>query len=126
MRALIDLALAITEKERNASEVSPMVQKALEKHREEREEAASNDIVSLLREIESHKLNERQQIRILKNQLKKVTAGLNDLDRRWAYAQKSNNFLPVLKFFGRVTAHDIANPADFEELTSVPSDFTEE
>lgn len=126
MNALVELALAISEKERASDDVSPMVKKALEKHRVEREEAASNDIVDLLRIIESHKLEKRQAIRKLKSQLKQEIAALGDLDRRWAYAQSSNNFLPVLGFFDRVTRNDLINPDDFDELTSVPKDFKTE
>ena len=123
MKALVELALAINEKEKASEEVSPMVQKALEKHREEREEAASNDIVKLLRQIEQHKMGERQNIRRLKADLKRTIDRLADLDRRWAFAQKTNNFLPVLAFFGQVNPHDLANPADFDALTKVPDDF---
>jgi len=124
MRALVELALAISEKEKAAGDVSPMVQKALEKHRQEREEAASNDIVTLLRDIESHKLAKRQEIRRLKAELKRTVSSLDDLDRRWAFAQSSNNFLPVLAFFNRVAPRDLANPEDFETLTKVPADFS--
>lgn len=123
MRALVELALAVSEKERASSEVSPMVQKALEKHRAEREEAASNDIVSLLRTIESHKQLKRQTIRQLKHQLRAEVAALDDLDRRWAFAQSSNNFLPVLQFFKLVMPQDLASPDEFAGLTKVPEDF---
>lgn len=123
MRALVELALAVAEKERSGGDVSPMVQKALEKHRKEREEAASDEIVELLRTIERHKLGERQTVRRLKAQLKQVVNALDDLDRRWAFAQATNNFLPVLAFFGRVNRHDLANPDEWDVLTTVPSDF---
>ena len=123
MRALVELALAINEEERQSDEASSMVQKALEKHRAEREEAASNDIVELLRMIDSHKTEKRQSIRQLKATLKKTIANLGDLDRRWAYAQKTNNFIPVLEFFNKVEAGDLSNPSDFAALSVVPGDF---
>lgn len=126
MQALIELAMAINEKERASEDVSPMVAKALEKHRVEREEAASNDIVALLRRIESHKLEKVREIRRKKVELKKTVAGLDDLDRRWAYAQSTNNFLPVLAFFGEVDRNDMVSPEDFDALTRVPSDFKAE
>jgi len=123
MRALIDLALAVEEGEKVREGVSETVKKALEKHRMEREEAASNDIVALLRRIEAHKLGSRAQIRRLKAELKKITSGLNDLDRCWEYAQSTNNFIPVLAFFGEVSASDLADPSSFESLSAVPADW---
>jgi len=126
MRSLVELALAINEKERVPESANPVVKKALEKHRAEREEAASNDIVSLLRKIEEHKLVNRRSIRQLKARLKEAKAALDDLDRRWEYAQQTSNFLPVLKFFNAVVPHDLANPADFDGLTSVPADWLED
>lgn len=122
MNALVELALAVTE-ENETTGVSDMVKKALEKHRSEREEAAANDIVALLRTIEQHKQQQRATIRRLKGELSRAKAGLDDLDRRWAFAQKTNNFLPVLAFFNRVQRHQLANPDDFDTLTSVPKDF---
>jgi len=123
MKSLVELALAVTENEKQRENVSPVVKKALAKHREEQEEAASNDIVALLRRIETHKLEVRGDIRRIKAQLKSSVAGLGDLDRRWAYAESTANFLPVLAFFNLVSASDLANPADFQTMTTVPADF---
>lgn len=122
MQALVELALAATEEERTTG-VSELVRKALTQHREEQQEAASNEIVSLLRRIEKDKQTQRREIRRLKAQLKRTKGNLDDLDRRWAYAQKTNNFLPVLRYFDMVRSYDLANPEDFDSLTSVPSDF---
>lgn len=123
MNALVDLALAISEKEKTPETASALVKSALEQHRVEKEAAASQDIVALLRQIEQHKLKARGDIRKAKVALKKLVAGLDDLDRRWEYAQATNNFLPVLAYFGKVTTHDLADPSDFERLTNVPGDW---
>jgi hypothetical protein len=123
MNALVELALAISEKEKVSEDVSDVVKTALEKHRQEREEAASNDIVALLRQIETHKLEQRRNIRKLKSELNCTVKALDDLDRRWAYAQATNNFLPVLAFFHSVSPNDLVNSEDFDLLTTVPADF---
>jgi predicted nucleic acid-binding Zn-ribbon protein len=126
MNALVELALTIEDEGRVPENVSPVVQAALEKHRAEKAEEASNDIVALLRQIEKHKLAKRSEIRKLKAQLKTLVAGLTDLDRRWAFAQTTSNFLPVLSFFDMVSRHDLADPSAFERLTQVPTDFRAE
>jgi len=126
MNALVELALAISEDNKTPDTASELVKAALAKHRIEKTEAASNDIVDLLRTMESHKVKVRSDIRKAKAALKKLVAGLNDLDRRWEYAQSTNNFLPVLAFFGKVQAHELADPSDFDRLTAVPEDFVAE
>lgn len=126
MQALVELALAVHESERESESVSPIVKAALKKHREEQQEAASNDIVGLLRKMESQKLQTRKSIRRLKAELKTEKAKLDDLDRRWAYAQQTANFLPVLAFFGMIHKHDVSSPEDFDTLIRVPSDWTPE
>jgi len=123
MQALVELALAINEKEENTDKVSDLVADALEKHRKERQEAASNDIVALLRRIDSHKREERRVIRELKSKLNTTVEGLKVLDRQWDYAQETNNFMPVLKFFGEVRPSDLENSSEFEKLTTVPDDW---
>jgi hypothetical protein len=55
--------------------------------------------------------------------VKKLVSGLNDLDRRWAYAQETSNFLPVLAYFERVSPNDLSDPSDFARLTTVPADW---
>lgn len=121
--ALVDLALAVSEQERSIEDVSPVVKKALEKHKAEQEEAASNSIVELLRTIENYKVTTRRDIRRLKSQLKKMTSCLNQLDHCWDYAQKTSNFLPVLAFLGKLNKHDLPNPEDYDKLTQVPENF---
>lgn len=122
MKALIELALAVSEGEQT-QDVSPLVKQALEQCKAESEAAAATDIVALVRKIEAHKLDERKKIRHAKAQLKRMVAALEDLDRRWAFAQGSNNFLPVLAFFGEVSPNDLLNPDDFDKLTNVPADW---
>lgn len=123
MKALVELAMAISDKEKTSDSVSPMVKKALEKHREEREEAASNDIVSLLRDIEQHKNHSRAQIKRLKAQVSGEVKKLNDLDRRWAYAEETSNFIPALAFFNLVNEADLTVPEDWDKLSQVPADW---
>jgi len=122
MKALVELALAINEEERSSEGVSEVVAKALKKHKEASEEAATTDIVDLLRKIEEHKQTRRIEIRAAKAKLKTLTSELKDLDRRWAFAQKKNNFLPVLKFFNLLTP-GVIPVGEVEALTTVPSDF---
>lgn len=123
MKALVALALAVQEGERSSNTVSPTTKKALEKYRLESEEAASNDIVELMRRIEDTKLATRATIRKLKAQTNAAVKGLNDLDRRWDYAQETDNFLPVLAYFGSIGPSDLSNPEDFAKLTTVPDDW---
>lgn len=125
MKALVDLAVAVEERETTTG-VSEMVQRALEAHKATRQEAAFQDIAELVEKIETHKLTQRAEIRRLKAGLKKITNGLDTLDRCWAFAQKSNNFMPVLAFFNLVSPDDLANPEDFNKMTSVPPDFVVE
>lgn len=122
MKALIDLAVAVAEKEEN-SNMSPVVQKAMEKHRQEREEAASNDIVELLRMMEGFKAQARKDIKRARVEMNRLKGRLDEVDRRWAYAESTANFLPVLQFFNKVVACDLTNPEDFDQLTSVPRDW---
>ena len=124
MRALVELALAISDKEKTSESASPVVQKAMEKHRAEREESASDDIVQLLREIEETKIRKRAEIRLLKAKVSKAVSGLKDLDRRWAYAEETSNFLPVLAYFDRANSNDLSNPDEWDKLSQVPADFT--
>jgi hypothetical protein len=124
MKALVELAEAISEGEK-AQDVSELVQSALEQYKAETKSAASTDIVSLVRKIEQHKVEKKKEIRRLKRSLNDVIGGLKELDRRWAYAQKSNNFMPVLEHFGLVDRNQLVNPSDFDELVRVPSDFKE-
>jgi hypothetical protein len=123
MRALVELALAVSEEENVSSDVSELVKSALEEHRKNQADVAKNDIVELLRKMESFKGEKRHSIRNLKAQLKEVVNTLNALDRAWEFAQSTNNFLPVLRVFDQVHPHDLANPADFEVLTTVPKEF---
>ncbi|MHA2279972.1 MAG: hypothetical protein ACXAC5_03725 [Promethearchaeota archaeon] len=122
MKALIELAMAVSEGEQ-ARDVSDLVKQAMEQFRAESEAAASTDIVELVRTIEAHKVAERKSIKKLKVDLKRMVAKLEDLDRRWAYAQSTNNFLPVLVFFGKAHASDLINPDDFDKLSTVPADW---
>ena len=100
-----------------------MVKQALEAHRASKKAAAFQDIADLVDRIEGHKVAERAKIRKIKVELRKVTSALDELDRRWAYAQETNNFVPVLAFFNMVSANDLANPDDFAKLSSVLADW---
>jgi len=122
MKALVDLAMAVQDGERT-QDVSPLVKQALEQFKTEREAEASTEIVELVRKIEQYKITHRDAIRKLKVQIKALVSDLETLDLRWAYAQQSNNFLPVLAFFEMVHRTDLLNPADFDKLTAVPSEF---
>lgn len=124
MKALVELAQAISEGSEQIQDVSELVQAAMEQCKEEALDAAKSDIVTLVRKISAHKVTAVAEIRKLKVAMKKLTSALDDLDRRWAYSQATNNFLPVLAFFNEVNPSDLANPDDFNKLTSVPSDFT--
>lgn len=122
MKALIELATSVLEGEK-AQDVSDLVKSALEQIQAENQAKAASDIVALVRRIEAHKLEQRTEIRRLKAQLNKIVAGLDDLDRCWAYAQKTNNFLPVLKLFGLVQPRDLLDASTFDAVTSVPDSF---
>lgn len=123
MKALVNLALAVAEKQKAASSLSPIVKLALKKHKEKTEEDSSDAIVELLRLIEDSRVNGVAELRRLKIQQKAIKAGLDDLDRRWAFGEATANFVPVLAFFNKVKPSDFANKSDFEELSSVPSDW---
>jgi len=122
MKALIELATSVLEGEK-AQDVSDLVKSALEQIQAENQAKAASDIVDLVRKIETHKVEQRTEIRKLKAQLNKVVAGLDDLDRRWAYAQKTNNFLPVLRVFGLVQPHDLLDHSTYDAVTNVPDSF---
>ena len=122
MRALIDLATSVLEGEK-AQDVSDLVKSAMRQIRAENEAKAASDIVSLVRKIEEHKVTKRTEIRQLKAKLNQIVAALNDLDRRWEYAQGSNNFLPVLRFFDMVVPSDLVDPSSFDDVTTVPTSF---
>ena len=123
MKSLVDLAFSVQEQVKSMDSVSPMVQKALDAHRSEREEAASKDIVEVLRAMDRSKSQSVKTIRRLKAELKRTKAALDELDRAWAYAQETANFLPVLAALGQIGAYDLPEPDRFAELTTVPSDF---
>jgi hypothetical protein len=124
MKSLVDLAFSVQEQARSMDSVSPMVQKALDAHRKEQEEAASKDIVETLRSLERRKAEDVRKVRRLKAELKRAKTGLDDLDRAWAYAQETANFLPLLAALGQIGPYDLPEPDRFHELTQVPSDFT--
>lgn len=127
MQALIDLSLSANDEQKQDSNVSEVVRRALTKHREEQAEAASTEIVALLRRMEAHKVTARKEIRQLRNRAKHEVARLAELDRAWAYAEQTNNFLPVLVYFGiPVSRHDFSDPAEYERMTQVPEDFNPE
>jgi hypothetical protein len=119
MRTLVDLAIAVSEGEK-AENVSPLVKSAMEQYRAEREAQAATEIVELVRTIEGRKVETRKEIRQLKEKMRKLTSALDDLDRRWEFAQATNNFIPVLAFFQMASAHDLPNPDDFARLSMVP------
>lgn len=124
MKALVELAQAVAEGEKS-QDVSELVQSAMDQYREETKSAASADIVALVRKIETHRQEQRLEIRRAKAKLKQIIAGLEDMDRRWAYAQSTNNFMPVLELFSLVNRDDLVNPADFDTLARVPADWKE-
>lgn len=119
--SLLDLALSAEEDGRAVK--SEVVRAALEQHRKEQAEKASSDIVALLKDMDKHKLESRAKIRKLKANLATVVNSLKVMDRAWAYAEETSNFLPVLACFGRVAPHDLPNPDDFQRLTTVPADW---
>lgn len=123
MEALIELAVAVAEKDKAGKDIKPVVKKALEKKREEQEEASSNDIVFLLRQMEGFKRSYRKEIKQLKAKINKMVKEMNDLDRRWSYGEKTANFLPVLRFFNLISPDALGDPDEFDSLTSVPDDF---
>ena len=123
MKSLVELAFAVQEKGVSAGDVSELVAKSMKQHQAKKEEEACDDIVALLSKIDRRKLNDRTEVRRLRAQANSIVKRMGELDRAWAYAQSSNNFLPVLALFGEVTSHDMPDPQQFSEMTTVPADF---
>lgn len=125
MRALIDLALAVSDGEKVANNVSDVVRQALEQMKVERESAAAQDIVSVLKTMEVERTKSRKEIRRLKMEAKRLVDRLNQMDRAWAFAQETNNFVPVLRHLGLAQESDF-EPEDFAKLSEIPADWTPE
>jgi len=118
---LVELALASVET--NGSVSSELVQEALEEYRKEQKAASGKEIIALLKEMDTFKLRTRGELRKVRAQEHKLKASLDAVDRAWAYAEETNNFLPVLALFGKVQRHDMPNPDDFDKLTTVPAEW---
>jgi len=118
---LVELALASVET--NGSVSSDLVQSALEEYRKEQKQASGKEIIGLLKSIDEFKLKTRAELRKVRATENKLKSALDTMDRAWAYAEVTNNFLPVLALFGQVAKHDVPNPDDFEKLTSVPAEW---
>jgi phosphoribosyl-ATP pyrophosphohydrolase len=75
---------------------------AVEKSRQEKAAEASDTILEVLRAMEKAKTRHRDTLRRLRRQEKAEKQALDDLDRAWLYAQKEQNFGPLLVLLGLV------------------------
>lgn len=98
------------------SRMADIYRAAVEKIRKEKEEAAASELVEVLKAVESYKAMARSNIKHHKEQLKAMKRGLDAVDRAMAYADETNNFLPLLIMLG-AARHD-NNP-----LCEVPADW---
>lgn len=103
------------------TKLASAVEKALSKHREEKEAAAAEEILEALRMVEEQKQNSRREIKRLRSSMKTLTEKLDELDRSMAYGQATSNFLPLLRTLGAVGIHSTGLDAkEFERLSNVP------
>lgn len=107
-----------------SGKLSSVVEKALNKHREEQEAAAGDEILQVLRLVEDNKQTHRQSIKRLRSQMKTATDALDNLDRASAYGQETGNFLPLLATLGAVNCYGASmEPAEFEKASKVPAEW---
>ncbi len=119
---LVELALASIET--GESVTSDLVRSALKQHREEQQLASGKEIIELLKEIDTFKRSTVGELRKVRAQETTLKKSLNAVDLAWAYAEETNNFLPVLALFNKILSCDVPNPEDFEKLTTVPADWS--
>ena len=104
--------------------MADVVQKALAKHKEEKEQAAGTEILEALRMVESTKNDRRRNIKRLRTQMKEQTDALDALDRAAAYGQETSNFLPLLHQLHVVDQYSSGmETKEFAEAVKVPESF---
>lgn len=69
---------------------------ARQKQAEQALQAAAEEVLTILNRVEERRGNHREQIRQFKVMIEGQVAQLNDLDRAMAYAEETENFLPLI------------------------------
>lgn len=108
---------------------NPALREAIDRRKQKAEnetiERAAETLVSLLGDAQQTMQHRLQQLRMVRNQEKALLAQIKDINVAQAYANASNNFLPLLVSIGAVPPshiHEHATP----ELMHVPQAFVDE
>lgn len=100
---------------------------ALEAARERRKVAAAEQLGELLEgflgKMETYKQSRVQQIRALRSQVSSLKGELSGIDRAWAYACETQNFIPFARLLGYRHMSFGMSLREFESLSTVPADW---
>ena len=126
MNSLVSLAQTSLDKVEEEG-TSDLVKQAIRAHQQNQEAAACEEIIKILRVFEEKKTflkksirEDKRSIQDIKASIKNKVERLNEVDRAWAWAQKSNNFIPLMLCLG----HQVKIPSeDLEKLREIPADF---
>ena len=96
-----------------------------EKEATEAIERAADALVALLDDAQESMEHRLQQLRVVRNQEKALLAQIKKINVAQAYANASNNFLPLLVALGSAPASALHDP-ETRDLMEVPQAFIDE
>jgi hypothetical protein len=97
---------------------------ALAKQQEQNKEQLGNALLSLLQRQTQQKTQHRQSIRAARRKEEQSKKSLQALDRAFAFAQETNNYVPWASLLGYGAHHLGLDRAEFNRLNVIPETFT--
>jgi len=97
---------------------------AMKVREKQQSEAAANELIAMLSNVERFKKDSRDALRRLRKNQTSIKKGLANMDRALAYGNETSNFLPVLHCLGmHIPAVHGLSLKEIAAMSKVPSDW---